>query len=428
MTIAWFFIGLVCLMALNIPIAFSMAGVALGFILLSGTAPLELVVQRMISGSDSFVLLAIPFFLLAGSLMNAGGVTQRLMQFARSLVGHITGGLSHVTVVTNMIMAGMSGSAVADCTGTGSILIPAMVRERYAPAFAAAITATAATIGPIIPPSIPMVLYAAIVNISVARMFVGGFLPGVMMGLFLMAIGYVISKRRGYPREPRVTLRAFLVSFKDSILALLMPVIVLGGILLGAFTPTEAAVVAALYAFALGFFVYKELALRHLPAVAEEVIIGTASVMLIVGAAAPFGWLLAAEQAPQHLAAAFAILGKPWMLLLAVNLLLLILGCFMEAVSILIILSPVLAPIVAAAGINEVHFGVVLVLNLMIGTVTPPVGMLMYIVCRIAKISIVEFAREAFWPTVGLIVVLFLITFIPSLVVWLPNLILGAKP
>jgi tripartite ATP-independent transporter DctM subunit len=423
MTVAWFFIALLCLMALNVPVAFCMAGVAIGYILLGGSVPLELVVQRMISGADSFVLLAIPFFLLAGSLMNAGGVTQRLMRLAQALVGHITGGLSHVTVVTNMIMAGMSGSAVADCTGTGSILIPAMVRERYSPAFAAAITATAATIGPIIPPSIPMVIYAAIVNTSVGRMFAGGFIPGVLMGLFLIAIGYVISRRRGYPREARPTWRKVLVSLRESLLALLMPVIVLGGILLGVFTPTEAAVVAALYAFALGAFVYRELKPRHLIGVAQEVIIGTASVILILGAASPFGWVLASERAPQSLALAFAPLTEPWQLLLAINVLLLILGCFMEAVSILIILAPVLMPIVASAGINETHFGVVVVLNVMIGTVTPPVGILMYIVCRIADVSVVEFAREAFWPTLGLVAVLMLITFVPSFVVWLPNLI-----
>ncbi|HTX53845.1 MAG TPA: TRAP transporter large permease [Candidatus Baltobacteraceae bacterium] len=425
MTVAWFFIALVGLMALNVPIAFCMAGVALGYVLITGTVPIELIVQRMISGTDSFVLLAIPFFLLAGSLMNAGGVTHRLMTFARSLVGHITGGLAHVTVVTNMIMAGMSGSAVADCSGTGAILIPAMIRDRYSPAFAAAITATAATIGPIIPPSIPMVIYAAIVNVSVARMFVGGFIPGVLMGLFLMTIAYVVSKRRGYPKEPRATLREMARGTKESILALLMPAIVLGGILLGIFTPTEAAVVAALYAFVLGAFVYRELKPRHLLGVAQEVIVGTASAMLILAGATPFGWLLASERAPQTVAAAFSVFSEPWMLLLAVNILLLILGCFMEAVSILIILSPVLAPIVAAAGINDAHFGVILVLNLMIGTVTPPVGILMYIVCRIANVSIVEFAHEAWFPIVGLIAVLFLITYVPPLVTWLPNLILS---
>ena len=425
MTVAWFFIALVGLMALSVPIAFCMAGVALGYVLFTGTVPIELIVQRMISGTDSFVLLAIPFFLLAGSLMNAGGVTHRLMTFARSLVGHITGGLAHVTVVTNMIMAGMSGSAVADCSGTGAILIPAMIRDRYSPAFAAAITATAATIGPIIPPSIPMVIYAAIVNVSVARMFVGGFIPGVLMGLFLMTIAYVVSKRRGYPKEPRATLREMACGTKESILALLMPAIVLGGILLGIFTPTEAAVVAALYAFVLGAFVYRELKPWHLLGVAQEVIVGTASAMLILAGATPFGWLLASERAPQTVAAAFSVFSEPWMLLLAVNILLLILGCFMEAVSILIILSPVLAPIVAAAGINDAHFGVILVLNLMIGTVTPPVGILMYIVCRIANVSIVEFAHEAWFPIVGLIAVLFLITYVPPLVTWLPNLILS---
>ena len=424
MTITWFFIAVLCLMALNVPVAFCMAGVALGYVLITGNPPVELIVQRMISGADSFVLLAIPFFLLAGSLMNAGGVTQRLMRFARSLVGHIAGGLAHVTVVTNMIMAGMSGSAVADCTGTGMILIPAMIRERYSPAFAAAITAAAATIGPIIPPSIPMVIYAAVVNTSVARMFVGGFIPGVLMGFFLMGIAYVISRRRGYPREARASLRDVLVSTKDSSLALLMPGIILGGILLGIFTPTEAAVVAALYAFFLGAFVYKELRWRDLAKVAEEVVIGTASVLIILAAATPFGWILAAERAPQHLTAAFSVFTEPWQLLLAINIALLFLGCIMEALTILIILSPVLFPIVAAAGINETHFGVVLVLNLMIGAVTPPVGVLMYIVCRIANVSIADFAWEAFWPTVALIAVLMLITFYPPLVTWLPNLIL----
>ena len=424
MTIAWFFIAVLCLMALNVPVAFCMAGVALGYVLITGNPPIELIVQRMISGADSFVLLAIPFFLLAGSLMNAGGVTQRLMLFARSLVGHITGGLAHVTVVTNMIMAGMSGSAVADCTGTGTILIPAMIRERYSPAFAAAITAAAATIGPIIPPSIPMVIYAAIVNTSVARMFVGGFIPGVLMGFFLMGIAYIISRRRGYPREARASLRDVLVSTKDSLLALFMPGIILGGILLGIFTPTEAAVVAALYAFFLGAFVFKELKWQDLPKVAEEVVIGTASVLIILAAATPFGWILAAERAPQHLTAAFSVFTEPWHLLLAINVALLFLGCIMEALTIMIILSPVLFPVVAAAGINETQFGVMLVLNLMIGAVTPPVGVLMYIVCRIANVSIADFAWEAFWPTVALIAVLMLITFYPPLVTWLPNLIL----
>jgi C4-dicarboxylate transporter DctM subunit len=299
-----------------------------------------------------------------------------------------------------------------------------MIRERYSPAFAAAITAAAATIGPIIPPSIPMVIYAAIVNTSVARMFIGGFIPGVLMGFFLMGIAYVISRRRGYPREARASLRDVLVSTKDSLLALLMPGIILGGILLGIFTPTEAAVVAALYAFFLGAFVYKELRWRDLARVAEEVVIGTSSVLIILAAATPFGWILAAERAPQHLTAAFSVFTEPWHLLLAINLALLFLGCIMEALTILIILSPVLFPIVAAAGINETHFGVVLVLNLMIGAVTPPVGVLMYIVCRIANVSIADFAWEAFWPTVALITVLMLITFYPPLVVWLPNLLL----
>jgi tripartite ATP-independent transporter DctM subunit len=423
--VAAFFLGLLLLMALDVPVAFCMAGVALAFAVLRGDLPLELVAQRMLAGTDSFVLLAIPFFLLAGSLMNAGGVTRRLVRFAQAVVGHIAGGLSHVTVVTNMIMAGMSGSAVADCTGTGSVLVPAMVRERYSPAFAAAITAAAATIGPIIPPSIVMVIYAAIVNASVGRLFLGGVVPGTLMGLALVLIGYLVARRRGYPRGPRPTWPVLVASTRDAALALFTPLIVMGGILGGVFTPTEAAVVAALYAFVLGAFVYREFTIARLLRVAEEVVVGTASVMLIVAAASPFAWLLAFERAPQRLALAFAPLAEPWQLLLALNVLLLVLGCFMDGISLLIILTPVLMPLVASRGIDPTHFGVVMSINLMIGAVTPPVGVLMYIVCRMAEVSIVAFSREVVWPLAALVAVLLLTTFLPSLVLWLPALVLG---
>ncbi len=410
--------------AVGMPVAFAMGVSSLAYMLVDGRIPLISIPQRMLNGADNFPLLAIPFFMLAGSLMNTGGVTRRLVDFSSALVGHITGGLAHVVVVANMIMAGMSGSAVADATGTGSILIPSMRQKGYPADFSAAIVGAAATIGPIIPPSIPMVIFASIANVSTAKLFVGGVIPGILMGLYLMGVAYVVARRRGYGREPRRSLADIGRALVQAILPLLCPVIIMGGILGGVFTPTEAAVVASVYAFALGLW-YRELSWRDLPRILTEVLVTSAVVLFIVAASSLIGWLLAIERVPQTLMSGFlAVSTNPWVILGIINVFLLILGCLMDSIPILIILVPVLSPLIMKLGIDPIHFGVVMVLNLMIGLLTPPVGMVMYVVCSISGVTIRAFTREC-WPMiVALMGVLAMITYYPPLVVWLPNLLL----
>lgn len=414
------------LFAAGMPVAFSIIIVSVFGLLILGNVPLSVVPHRMIAGADSFPMMAIPFFLLAGSLMNTGGVTRRLVNFASTLVGRMPGGLAHVNIVTNMIMAGMSGSALADAAGTGSILIPAMRQGGYPAAFSAVVTSCASTIGPIIPPSIPFVVIGAMVGISIGRLFLGGAIPGTIMGIYLMVVAYIISKRRGYTSYTKSSLKEIIKAFREALLALLLPIIILGGILGGVFTPTEAAVVAAVYAFVLGVFVFKEIKAKDLPRIFLEAGMTTASLMFIVAAASVLGWLLSREQAGLKLVDAFlSISDNPWVVLFIINIILLILGCLMETYAIMIILVPVLMPLVKNLGIDTVHFGVVVVLNLCIGLVTPPFGMGMFLVCRLADIKVMEFVRELPIFLFALLAALFTITFFPSLVTFLPRLLMG---
>ena len=414
------------LFAAGMPVAFSIIIVSVFGLLILGNVPLSVVPHRMIAGADSFPMMAIPFFLLAGSLMNTGGVTRRLVNFASTLVGRMPGGLAHVNIVTNMIMAGMSGSALADAAGTGSILIPAMRQGGYPAAFSAVVTSCASTIGPIIPPSIPFVVIGSMVGISIGRLFLGGAIPGTIMGIYLMVVAYIISKRRGYTPYTKSSLKEIIKAFREALLALLLPIIILGGILGGVFTPTEAAVIAAVYAFVLGVFVFKEIKAKHLPRIFLEAGMTTASLMFIVAAASVLGWLLSREQAGLKLVDAFlSISNNPWVVLFILNIILLILGCLMETYAIMIILVPVLMPLVKNLGIDTVHFGVVVVLNLCIGLVTPPFGMGMFIVCRLADIKVMEFVRELPIFLIALLAALFTITFFPSLVTFLPRLLMG---
>lgn len=425
---AGLFVLLILLFAIGTPIAWSMAAAAAVYMTLGPHVPLHGLVQRMVGGIDTFPLLAIPFFILAGNLMNTGGITDRLVTFAKALVGHITGGLGHVVVVTNMIMAGMSGSGVADAAGTGSVLIPAMKSAGYPVPYAAAIVGAAATIGPIIPPSIPFVIYGSIANVSIGRLLLAGAIPGVVMGITLIIFNYVISRRRHYPAErraacgelARVTLRA--------IPPLGMPAIILGGIVGGVMTPTEAAVAGAGYAFILGFFVYRELKLKDLPRIIVESTVGTASIAIIIAAAQPFAWVLTVEQAPIKLLELFANANlASWQIYLILNIIFLILGMFMEGLAVLIMAIPIMMPLVQHAQIDPVQFGVVFTVNIMIGTITPPVGMVMYVVCALGKISIAKFAKEV-WPfIVALLIALMIITYIPELSLWLPNLVMPVK-
>ena len=424
----WLFVIMLVLFAVSTPIAWSMAIAATVYMAIGPHIPLQGMVQRMIGGIDTFPLLAIPFFILAGNLMNTGGITDRLVTFARALVGHIIGGLAHVVVVTNMIMAGMSGSGVADAAGTGTVLIPAMKKAGYGVSFSAAIVGSASTIGPIIPPSIPFVIYGSIASASIGRLLLGGAVPGTLMGIMLMIFVYFIAKRRHYPSEQRATWRELGRATLRAIPPMGMPIIILGGIIGGIMTPTESAAAGAAYAFVLGFFVYREIKLSHIAEIITESVMGTAAILIIMSAAQPFSWVLTYELAPvKVLALVESAKLVQWQLYLVINVAMLILGCFMEGLAVMVMAVPVLLPLLQHAGIDLVHFGVVFTLNVMIGAITPPVGTIMYVVCALGKISIAEFAREV-WPfVIALTIALLLVTYMPWLALWLPNLLMPAR-
>ena len=422
------FLMMLVLFAVAVPVAWSMAIASGLYMLLGPKIPLQGLVQRMIGGIDTFPLLAIPFFIFAGNLMNTGGITDRLVRFSKALVGHIRGGLAHVVVVTNMIMAGMSGSGIADAAGSGAVLMPAMKRAGYGVPFAAAVVGAAGTIGPIIPPSIPFVIYGSLANTSIGRLLLAGAVPGVLMGILLMIFVFFIAKRRNYPAEAHASRSELLQATLHAIPPMGMPIIILGGIIGGVMTPTEAACAGAAYAFVLGFCVYGELTLRDLPKIITESVAGTAAVAIIIAAAQPMGWILTYEQAPMKVLALFqdAQLSKA-ALLLIINVIMLILGCFLEGLAVMVMAVPVLMPLLRQVGIDPLHFGVLFVLNIMIGTVTPPVGTIMYVVCALGKISIGEFSREA-WPfIVALTVCLFIVTYVPILSTWLPDLLMPLR-
>jgi len=410
------------------PISFAMGLSSVLTMTAGNLASLITLPNRLLGGIESFTLLAVPFFMLAGELMNKGGVTQRLVRFATALVGHITGGLGHVVVVTNMIMAGMSGSALADCAGTGSVLIPAMEKAGFGKNFSAALVAAASTIGPIIPPSIPFIVYGAIANVSIGRLFLAGAIPGFFLGLLLMIYVYYIARKRGYSKTDRVSLIELWQSFKDSFLALIMPLLIIGGMLIGAFTATEAAVVACIYALIVGTLVYRELKLKQLPAILVEVGMMVAKIMFIIALASIFGWMTALLQIGQHLVELIQGINlSPIIVLILLNIVLLVLGCLMETTAILVIFTGVFLPLVDAMGLDRIHFGVMMVLNLMIGLSTPPVGMSMYIVTSLAKVTIPSFIKEYVPVFVISMIALLIITFWADLVLFLPNLLMPAK-
>jgi len=415
------------LFAMSVPVAFAVGLTSLVYMLGTGRVPLPFLAQRMVAGVDNFPLLAIPFFLLAGELMSAGGITKRLVRFASALVGHITGGLANVVIVANMVMAGMSGSAVADASAAGAILTPPMLKSGYPPGFTAAVNASAATVGPIIPPSINFVIYGSLAEVSTGRLFAGGIIPGLIMGLYMMGVSYIMARRGRYPRPERATLRELGSATAGAIAPMLMPLTIMGGILGGVFTPTESAVVAAFYAMLLGFF-YRELRVRDLPTVFAKVMVNSSVVLFITAVFAVGGWIVAFEKLPQTLTGLFApIAHNPILVLVSINVIFLILGCFMDALPLLIVVVPMFLPLVRGAGINLVHFGVVITLNLMIGLLTPPVGMLMYICCRLANVGIEQFVNYA-WPFIAaLIVVLGLISYFPEIVLFMPRVLMGTR-
>jgi len=417
------FLTFFVLLLINMPIAFALGIAVVVTLSFDSTLPLNSIVTRAFVGVDSFTLLAIPFFIIAGELMNACGITERIVAFARSLVGHIRGGLAHVSIVSSMFFSGISGSATADASALGSMLIPAMKKNGFDADYAVAVSASSSAIGPIIPPSIMMVIYGSIANVSIAQLFLGGFVPGLMVGFGLMAMAYVIAKKRNYPAPSRSELPPVISSFRDAAWALAMPVIILGGIFSGVFTATEASVVAVAYAALVGTFVYKTLTFKLVGKLLVDAAVTSAAAMFLIAMATSFAWLLAWAGFG---AAVLDVLGgvstNPTIALLLILVFILVLGLFIEGIPILIIFTPVLLPVILGLGIDPVFFGVVLVMSVVIGSVTPPVGILTYISCSIAGLTISQAFKGLVPFCAVLIAILLICAAFPPLVMTVPNL------
>jgi tripartite ATP-independent transporter DctM subunit len=416
--------GLLLFLLLGLPVAFALLFSSLCLILYKGALPLLILAQRLTNSLDSFPMLAIPLFILAAEIMNNSGATEKIFKLANTLVGHITGGLAHVNVLASMIFSGMSGSAVADASGLGLIEIKAMNDDGYDPAFSAAVTAASATIGPIIPPSVPMVIYGVISGAAIGELFMAGILPGVLMGLAMMAYIAFISKRRGYlQKSKRASAREVGRVFIESLPTVMLPVIILGGIWGGIFSPTEAAAVAVVYALILGVVVDRSLKLSRLPELLRSAGASTAAIMLIVAAAALYGWLVSTEQIPQMIRESMLSLTRdPIWLMLIINVILLVMGMFMELIAILTIAVPVFLPVMDAVGVDPVYFGVVVVLNLMIGLLSPPFGINIFILQKISGVPFGAIVRELMPFIYVLIGTLVLMTVFPKFVLLVPHL------
>lgn len=421
-------IVLVALALLGLPIALSMISASIFYLLMAGLDPGTAAEQILNGLYNSYVLLAVPLFILAADLMNTGSLTDRLLRFCLILVGRFRGGLGHVNIVSNIIFAGMSGSAIADAVGIGRIIIGMMSRDgKYPVAYAAAITASAAIIGPIIPPSIPMVVYALVSDASIGYLFLGGVIPGLLLGIAFMVMNAVISTRRRYPIEPPVQLREVPRATIDALPALLLPVILLFGIYGGVMTPTEGAAAAAAYALLAAALIYRSLSPRQVYGVLLSSAKATTSVGMLIAGALAFNYVVTAENIPasvQHFVAGFHL--SRFGFLLLVNAILLMLGCLLEGTTILLVIVPIFIPAVKALGIDTVHFGVVVVVNIMIGLLTPPFGLLLFVVANMTRQPLVAIVRESMPFIFAAIAVLALITFVPETVLWLPR-VMGYK-
>lgn len=408
---------------MGIPIVFSI-GIASVITIIIADVPLLIVVQRLFSGSDSFILTAVPFFLLAGALMSAGGITKKLIEFANGLVGHIQGGLAFVAIIASMLFGGVSGSATADTAAIGSILIPAMAKEGYDREFSSALIAATGTLGIIIPPSIPMILYGVISGVSIGYLFLGGFIPGLMVGVGMMIPSYIIARKRNYPKKAPITFSRLLKSFYTCLPAIIMPIFIIGGIIGGIVTPTEAGVVAVVYSAFVGFFVYKELKLTHLLKIFRETVIMTASVMIIMSVSTVFSWVIVNDEVPRKFGEIIMnISNNKYVLLLLINLFLLIIGTFIDLGPALIITVPIFLPLIKILEIDLLHFGIIVTINLGIGLFTPPVGTNLYVSCAIGKVNLHEISRAVLPFIVCSVIVLFIVTYLPESVMFIPNLL-----
>jgi tripartite ATP-independent transporter DctM subunit len=424
MLILTLFVALFVLLAIGAPIGVALAGSSLLYIVLAGTTPDIVVVHRVVNGVDSFPLIAVPFFIFAGNLMNTAGITEKIYNFATALVGWLKGGLGHVNVVGSMIFAGMSGTAVADAGGLGTIEIKAMKDHGYDAKFAVGITAASSTIGPIIPPSLPMVIYGVQANASIRELFAAGFVPGFLMAAFMMLTVAWYARRYHWGRDTSFSIRVLGVTFVRAVPALLTPVLIIGGMSSGYFPPTEAAVAACAWALFLGVVIDRTIDMKRFVRVSFDTLETTAVVLFIVGAASIFGWILTQTRTTEAIAEAMLSISRdPIMVLIMINIILLIVGCFLETVAAITILVPVFMPITAQLGIDPVHFGVMMVLNLMIGLLTPPVGMVLFVLARVANMSFEDVVRACAPFLIPLLLVLALVTFVPQVTLWVPTML-----
>ncbi len=425
MTIIEVLLILGVLMVIGLPVSFAILVPSLLYLFMNGI-PISSAIGRMSGTVNSFTIMAVPFFIIAGQIMNASGLTEKLIDFTRCLVGHVRGGLAQVNVAASVIFAGMSGSAVADAGGLGSVLIGPMKKDGYTGTFSAAVTAASSTIGPIIPPSIPMVIFGVIAEESIGRLFMAGAVPGLMLGLMMMVMLRFMPQTRAVKVYPRASFAEFRRYLPAGFLSLMMPVIILVGISAGFFTPTEAAAVAAVYATVVGGLILRGLTVKKFGGALLQSMLLSGNVLFVVAVAGVFGWILAREGVSGQLATWLVSLDlSPLVLLLALNILLLLIGCVLEPISVLIVLTPVLMPVIQAAGIDPVHFGVIMVFNLMIGLVTPPMGLVLYVVSDVSGARFEGVVKDILPFYIPMIAVLILITLSPAIVLTLPNLVFG---
>ncbi|MEZ7865609.1 MAG: TRAP transporter large permease [Rhodospirillales bacterium] len=421
---ASFIWALFLMIAVGVPIVFALGIAPMGAFILAGKEPfLKIIAQRLYTGINQFPLLAIPLFILAGEIMNTGGITLRLVNFANALVGHLRGGLAHVNIVSSIFFAGLSGSAVADTSALGSMLIPAMEKQGYTRRFAAAVTAASSVIGPIIPPSIIMVVYAYIMQVSVAALFLAGVVPGVLTGMGLMFVVSIIAKKRNYPKaDKRATLREVGKAGFDAALPLMTPIIIMGGILSGVFTPTEAAGAAVAYALILSTFIMKTIDRERFVKLLLRTAVASSVILLAVGTASVFGWVATISGIPTKLTTlVFSLTDNPYLLLLMINIMLLIVGMFLDAGPAILILGPILGPVMTAIGIEPLHFAIVMCVNLTIGLATPPMGLILFVASTVSRERVEHIAREMLPFYIVHILIILLITYIPALSLSVPR-------
>lgn len=417
------FVSLLVLMLIRVPIAFALLISSFCYIVFKGL-PTVGTFHYMLNGMDSFTLLSVPFFVLAGGLMNGAGITERIFAFARSIVGWIAGGLGYVNIGSSIIFAGMSGAAVADAGGLGAVEIKAMRDAGYDDDFSVGVTAASSTIGPIIPPSLPLVIFGVLASASIGQLFVAGLIPGLLMAAALCVMVWWTSKKRNYPRDGKFSLTKLRTTGKQALLPLMTPVIIVGGIVTGAFTPTEAAIFAASYALVLGLFVYKSLNIKKLSVITVQTIETTASILFIVGAASVFAWILTSNQVATHFSNyVLQFTDNKYLVIILIMLIVLMVGLFMETIAALSILVPVLLPVAQQFGIDPIHLGIIVVLNLMIGLLTPPVGMVLFVLSKVSGVSFQRCVSATIPFLIPLLVVLIALAFIPQLVLFLPELI-----